>query len=101
MNVKGRNYLDIGCNDGSFTIKIAETILAKNIYGVDIAEAILKVAEEKGIRTFKVDMNYEKLPFSNEYFDFISAADVIEHLVISDNLLSEVQRTLKTSARAR
>ena len=42
-------------------------------------------------------MNYERLPFPNEYFDFISAIDIIEHLVNSDNFLSEVQRTLKNN----
>ncbi|MHA1833644.1 MAG: class I SAM-dependent methyltransferase [Candidatus Baldrarchaeia archaeon] len=97
MNIKAENYLDIGCNDGTFTIKIAEAIQAKNMYGVDIAETILKMAEEKKIKTFKVDVNCEKLPFPNEYFDFISAVDVIEHLVNSDNFLSEVQRTLKNN----
>jgi len=97
MSLEVKNYLDIGCNDGSFTVKIAETIQAENIYGVDIAEVILKKAREKGIKTFKVDMNYEKLPFPNEYFDFISAVDVIEHLVNTDNFLGEIQRTLKTN----
>ena len=44
MNIKAENYLDIGCNDGTFTIKIAESIKAKNIYGVDVAEDVLKMA---------------------------------------------------------
>lgn len=97
IKVNVENYLDIGCNDGAFTIKIAEVVQAKNIYGVDIADEGLRIAAKRKIKTFKVDVNYERLPFSNEYFNFnfISAVDVIEHLVNSDNFLSEVQRTIK------
>lgn len=34
----GANFLDLGCDDGTLSTKLAKTIDTANIYGVDVAD---------------------------------------------------------------
>lgn len=75
---KGERLLDIGCGDG--TLGYFAKNKYKEVYGVDISEEALKIAEKRGIIVKKVNLNEEKLPFENEYFDAVTCLDVIEHV---------------------
>ena len=72
--------LDLGCGDASLTIEVARMFNAFEIYGIDVLLAPLKRAEAKGLKVFKIDLNNSKLLFPENYFDIITAFDVIEHL---------------------
>jgi ubiquinone/menaquinone biosynthesis C-methylase UbiE len=93
---KVRTYLDVGCGDGSLTSQIAEIVRADQVFGCDISEEALKMASLRGIKTSTVDINNEPTPFINNYFDLVTACEVIEHLVNPDKMLTEVYRVLKT-----
>jgi len=92
---KGDRLLDIGCGDGTLGY------FAKNkyeeVYGVDISEKALKIAEKRGIIIRRVNLNEEKLPFKNDYFDAITCLDVIEHVFEPRELVKEISRVLKIS----
>jgi len=94
-NLHIERYLDIGCADGDLTLEVARRLRQEEVYGVDLSEAGLKNASMRGIRTRIVDIESERLPFSDEYFGAVSAFEVIEHLVNTDNLISESHRVLK------
>ncbi|RKY29994.1 MAG: hypothetical protein DRP74_07840 [Candidatus Omnitrophota bacterium] len=94
-NIKAQRYLDLGCGDGSFTLKVTNLVKAKEVIGVDISDQALSRARGKGIKTFKVDLETDSLPFINDYFDLITAIEVVEHLRTVDNLLTEAFRVLK------
>lgn len=52
-------------------------------------------AKQKGIKAFKVDLNYsDKLMFEDDFFDLIFAGEIIEHLINPDIFLEEVNRIL-------
>lgn len=55
----------------------------------------LEAAKARGIKTFKIDLNREPLPFRDGEFDVVSTFDVIQYLVNTDNLISEAYRILK------
>jgi len=92
---KLNNLLDTGCGDGTLAFLIKKEGLAQNVYGVDIDENLLQIAKRRGILVYRVNLEIEKLPFQNEYFDAVLLIDVIEHIINIDNILREIYRVLK------
>ena len=92
-------FLDLGCDNGNLTKKLAQKIDTRNIYGVEIVGEKTKLAVKKGIKVKKFDLN-NKFDFENSFFDVIHANQVIEHLYDSDNFLSEIYRILKPGGYA-
>lgn len=92
---KLNRLLDIGCGDGNFTVLMARVCGTEEIYGVDVSERAVELARAKGIKCYRVDVDTEKLPFSDNFFDAITALEVIEHLFDPDHFLEEVRRVLK------
>jgi SAM-dependent methyltransferase len=86
--------LDLGCDDGTWTEKIASKIRTKNISGVEVVKERGRLAEKRGIVTYPYDLN-QVLKFSDKSFDFVHANQVIEHLYDTDTFVSEIYRILK------
>lgn len=96
-----RNFLDIGCYDGSKTVLLAENAQSTNIHGIDFLHARLAMAAALGIQTKWVDLNSgHPLPYDDSSFDFIYCGDVIEHIYSPDHLVKEIQRLIKPSGYA-
>jgi len=95
FKINANKYLDLGCGDGDITADVSKIISAKELYGVDINDKYLSIASKKRIKTFKIDLNTDILPFADNMFDLTSSFDVILHLVNTDNLISEAHRVLK------
>lgn len=93
--IKASILLDLGCSTGQLTTMIAGLVDAAEVHGVDISDKALNQAKSHGIITHNLDLNYDSLPFPENYFDLILAIDVIEHLVNTDNLLKEAFKVLK------
>ena len=91
--------LDIGCNNGQHSLKIAPK--CKRIVGFDIDKTLLglaqKEAKRKGIKncSFVYGDAQKEFPFKRESFDLIVFLDVFEHLVKRKEALLEVRRVLK------
>ena len=94
-NKKGK-MIDLGCDNGDWTIKLAKSMGVRkgNIYGIDVIEDRYIDAIKKGIIVKKSDLN-KKFPFRNNEFDFVHANQVIEHLWDLDKFVSEIKRVLK------
>lgn len=89
-----KRVLDIGC------AKEYLVLLFKNkgieSYGVDISEYAISHAPEKVKKfLFKVDIEKEKLPFPDNFFDGITIIEVLEHLYNFEFALKECKRVLK------
>ena len=91
--------LDIGCNDGSFTLDVAHHIGTSEIYGIEIDENNVQKARNNGVKVTICDAN-EKVPFENNTFDVVISHEVLEHLLDTDNFFSEIHRVLKPKGYA-
>lgn len=88
-----QKLLSIACSSGIIEEEIKKR-LGINIFGIDAAEKSLKIARRRGIITKCGDVS-NALPFENNYFDFIFAGEIIEHIFDTQSFLKEIYRILK------
>ena len=91
---KYAKLLDLGCDDGAWTLQLAKKICTKEIYGIDIVEDRLKKAKENGVNCKVGDLN-NNFPYCNDFFDVVHANQVIEHISNLDIFVSEMYRVTK------
>ena len=89
-----QKILDLGCDDGSWTLEISKKAKSKKLYGIDIVTERLNKAKKNGIKTKRGDLN-NRWPYPNNYFDLVHSNQVIEHLWDIDLFAKETKRILK------
>ncbi len=89
-----RRLLDIGTYDGELTMRFADAARCSEVYGTEILDEPLKLASSRGIKIKKCDIN-AGLPFSDGFFDVVTASSIIEHLIHTDEFVREVYRVLE------
>lgn len=89
---KNKEVLDLGGRDGSLTKYFIDT---NNVTIGDIDEEALQYAKDTyKVKTEITNLN-ETLPFSDNSFDVVVMAEVLEHLPYPQITLREIQRVLK------
>ncbi len=85
--------LDLGCGQGEF-LNICQ---GKGLvcYGVDASSYAIEKAKKVKGKFFKLNLEKDKLPFSDESFDAVTAFDLIEHLKQPEFVFSEAVRVLR------
>ena len=98
---KGRErILDFGCGTGRIMQKMRKMFPKNRFMGVDVSETAIKIAKKKHPwADFYSVQDGEKLPFKKNNFDFILAADVIEHVYNTKDTLLELNRVLKNGGK--
>ncbi|HKQ28690.1 MAG TPA: methyltransferase domain-containing protein [Burkholderiales bacterium] len=92
-SASGPRLLDVGCGTG-FIIGLAKDLFAE-IHGLDATQAMLdRVDRSSANVTLHLGLA-EALPFSNGYFDAVSAYSFIHHLSDYSEVLGEMQRVLR------
>jgi cyclopropane fatty-acyl-phospholipid synthase-like methyltransferase len=75
---KGR-ILDVGCAKG-FLVKMLREMGVES-YGVDVSEyAISNAPSNIKPYLYRVDVERERIPFHDEFFDFVISVSTFEHL---------------------
>ncbi len=87
--------LDVGCGDGMATAMAAQVAGFGNVVGLDWAERPLKQAQERGLTTARASLDGDGLPIASQEVDVVIMSEVIEHLVTTDEAITEVRRVLK------
>lgn len=62
---KYQKLCDIGCGNGEFTLKVANVLRAKEIYGLD--KETPKNVHKKGVKLFQCDVENEKIPLPDNF----------------------------------
>jgi SAM-dependent methyltransferase len=88
--------LDIGCANGGILLPLLDR---HELHGVDLSPALVKMANESGIKAVLHDIEGEPLPYPDKTFDAIFCGETIEHQVDTDWLMSELNRVLKPGGK--
>ena len=98
--VSGKKILEIGAGTGRFSFLLAE--MGAEVTALDISQEMLDVLQRKAkeanlsgkISVVRADAS-QKIPLSDNSFDFCIAINTLSHVKNSENLLKEVCRVLK------
>ncbi len=85
--------LDVGCGDGALFHLIKDK--CNEYYGTDISKTALSLIKDKKVKAKVVNINTEKLPFKDNFFDYTICLDVIEHVFDPVKLVDELFRVTK------
>jgi SAM-dependent methyltransferase len=92
--VAGRSVLDVGCNTGYGTVRLAS--VARRAVGVDVSPAALSEARQRAgaDRVEYLLVDGRTLPFPDATWDVVTSFQVIEHLDDPHVYLREIERVL-------
>lgn len=96
----GNVLLDLGCDDGAWTLRLGRAVGAAELHGVEIVAERAGMAAEAGVRVHRLDLNRELEGLPSDHFDIVHANQVIEHVSSVDLFVSEVYRVLKPGGHA-
>jgi SAM-dependent methyltransferase len=92
--VRGK-VLDVGCGAGSVAKAVKHERHDLEVFGCDVSQSALSIAEASpGGVNFRI-AQAEKLPFADGEFDFVWIFDVLEHVEKPEQVLREVARVLR------
>jgi SAM-dependent methyltransferase len=85
--------LDIGTSTGGTLREFADRGY-HNLSGLDLSPEAIRFCHDKGLEGVR-EGNADAMPFADASFDFVIAADVIEHVANDAQAVREVHRVLK------
>ncbi len=90
----GGKILDFGCNAGLFLLEAKK--FGYEIYGIELSETAIDYARKKlGINSIKRGGEEKMDDFSDNYFEVITAFDVLEHILSPAAVLDKIYSKLK------
>lgn len=89
------SLLEIGCYPGRSTKFFLENLKVKKFYAIDCKEELLGRAKAMGVDAKLCDLERDRIPFQDNFFDLVVANQVFEHLKNIYSPLSEIHRVLK------
>lgn len=93
LKTSSGKLLDVCCGRGEH-LEIYQK-MGFEVYGVDKDT----VAKDKGLRAFKVEMGVDKLPFKDNFFDFVIMKSAIEHIGNVYHAMGEIHRVMKPGGK--
>ena len=90
-NISG-SALDLGCGNGKTLLSLPNNFL--ELHGIDILDILSDEAKAK-VKFASADLNFEKLPYSENSLNLVTAFQIIEHLENPFLIMREAHRVLK------
>jgi ubiquinone/menaquinone biosynthesis C-methylase UbiE len=90
------NIIDIGCGDGSRTMRIAKhfDIDLSRVYGIDSNDNHIKTCQNN-FNAYKLDLEFEAIPHDDDIFDLVICNQVLEHLKNYNKVIDELIRVTR------
>jgi len=94
--------LDIGVGSGTDIMNIKNILPDKNpeLFGIECYKPSAEAARLKGITVFEINIEREKIPAPDSYYDVIVCNQIIEHTKEIFWIFSEIHRVLKNEGIA-
>jgi SAM-dependent methyltransferase len=98
------SILDIGLGSGKDLVNIRQKCqevypdLKLNLYGFECYPSNVETAQKQGIKVFTGNVETQRFPFENQFFDVIVANQILEHTKELFWIFSEISRILKPDA---
>ncbi len=89
------NILDVGCGAGLLAKEIKALYLGCRVTGIEADDSLIERADEHCDHVIKLDLNHVDIYESNELFDVIIFADILEHINQPENVLNHLSQYLK------
>lgn len=89
---RGNRLLDVGCGEGSLALHLKTRF--NEVHGIDISAEAVRLAQQRGVRASRVNLNVESIPYPDAHFDAVVALDVIEHVFDPVAFVKEIHRVL-------
>jgi ubiquinone/menaquinone biosynthesis C-methylase UbiE len=101
---RGMDVLDLGCGEGTFTLKLASLCQPGRVVGLDSSSQLLAHASRRAVTAGLHHCSFlsgeaESLPFDDASFDCVHSRLVFQHLGNPVQVLTEAFRILKPSGR--
>jgi ubiquinone/menaquinone biosynthesis C-methylase UbiE len=93
---KKENILDVGCGAGDLLLSISKYF--KKSYGIDPVPDFVLIAKKKNPNSKILKSSAEKLPFPDNYFDYVVSNLVFQHTE-REKAIKEVIRVLKPGGK--
>ncbi len=94
---KRRRYLDAGCGTGAMMLEMLPYF--RSVYGLDMStEALNFCRKRKLTKVTQADLE-TKLPYPANYFDAITALDIVEHIKRDSFFITELYRLLQPGGK--
>jgi SAM-dependent methyltransferase len=90
---KGDKILDFGCGPGDVLFLLKN--VGAEVFGLDISDHAVKIANNKGLENVKVGTEKELNNYENETFMYIRASHVLEHMIDPIGFINISQNKLK------
>lgn len=87
-------FVDLGCDDGAWTRKIADKLGSPHISGVEVVPSRSVLARQKGISVDEFDLE-QKFQYRDGVFDVVHSNFAVEHMADIDHFFMESFRILK------
>jgi 2-polyprenyl-3-methyl-5-hydroxy-6-metoxy-1,4-benzoquinol methylase len=88
--------LDIGSGDGFITNKMKDC--GFEVYSIDSSELNVNKCKKMGINSVRGDVE-NKLPYKDDYFDYVFAGEIIEHIIDTKSFMKELNRVIKIGGK--
>jgi SAM-dependent methyltransferase len=88
------SVLEVGCGNGLFLDRIRKIAPGARLSGVDYSHYQIERPVHPSLRLKQADLA-KGIPCDDSSFDVVYAAEIIEHLLDPDLLLSEIRRVLR------
>ena len=95
-DIENKNILDAGCGSARMLRLLSEKHKA-NFFGIDLSSSLYDAASIKSINLIRGDLL--KLPFKDNYFDFIFSGGVLHHTGNPQGAFKNLVKSLKSKGK--